>query len=160
MVQKDKRDNYFPSFNFFNKEFSNLLSIGDFSGIMSSSFKLMEEASEISKDFMTKGLGQSNLFSFFNNSAEIMSSSYIGYLEMMGFISKETYEELIKKYNEIQKELENQKKQVSQKETKIKDQGKQIKALEKDIKDLTAKIKELEEELKKKEAQKPATTKA
>jgi vacuolar-type H+-ATPase subunit I/STV1 len=147
MTQKNKFNDFFSGFDFMMPENSSLFPVADFNEIFTSGMKLFEEASQISKDFMFKGFDSSNFFSFFENSAEIMSSSYSGYLEMMGFISKESYDQLVEKYNEIQSEINKQKKQISQKDTKIKDQEKKLKTVEKDIKGFEKKIKDLENEL-------------
>jgi ribosomal protein L29 len=144
MAKQGNINDLFSGFNFFMPDSSTMFPVND---LMSSGMKLMEEASEISKEFMFKGFDGSDFFSFFQNTAEVMTSSYSGYLEMMGFISKDSYDQLIEKYNEIQKELTKYKRQGTQKENKLKDQDKKVKALEKEISSFKKKIDELEKEL-------------
>ncbi|MCB9481695.1 MAG: hypothetical protein H6681_06955 [Desulfobacteraceae bacterium] len=147
MSQKNKFSDLFSGFNFVMPQNAQLFPVSDFNEVFNSGMKLFEEASQISKNFMFKGFESANMFSFLENSAEIMTSSYSGYLEMFGFISKEAYDQLVEKYNTIQDEINKQKKQISQKDSKIKDQEKKLKAVEKDIKDFENKIKDLENEL-------------
>jgi hypothetical protein len=147
MSQKNNFNDFFSGFDFMMPENSSLFPVTDFNEIFSSGMKLFEEASQISKDFMFKGFDTSNFFSIFENSAELMTSSYAGYLEMMGFITKDAYDQLVDKYNKIQSEITKQKKQITQKDSKIKDQEKKLKAVEKDIKNFERKIKDLENDL-------------
>jgi septal ring factor EnvC (AmiA/AmiB activator) len=147
MSQKNNFSDFFSGFNFMMPESSSLFPSSDFNEVFNSGMKFFEEASQISKDFMMKGFDSSSFFSLFQNSAEIINSSYSGYLEMFGFITKEAYDQLVEKYNTIQDEIDKQKKQISQKDSKIKDQEKKLKSVEKDMKDFEKKIKDLENEL-------------
>lgn len=157
MSQKNNFNDFFSGFNFMMPETSSLFPTSDFNEVFNSGMKFFEEASQISKDLMMKGFDSSNLFSFFENSAEIMNSSYSSYLEMFGFITKDAYDQLVEKYNSIQDEIDKQKKQISQKDSKIKDQDKKLKAVEKDMKDFEKKIKDLENELAAEKINKTAT---
>ncbi|MDY0131322.1 MAG: hypothetical protein RBR53_01520 [Desulforegulaceae bacterium] len=147
MSKKNSFNNFFSGFDFMKPESFSLFPVTDYNEIINSSMKIFEEASQISKDFMLKGFDYSDFVSFFENSTGFITSSYSGYLEIMGFISKEAYDELVEKYNKIQEEISEQKKKVSQKESTIKTQEKKLKAVEKDIKDFEKKIKDLENEL-------------
>lgn len=144
MSQTNKNNDLFYGLNFFMQEPYSFFPINS---MMSSGMKFMEDASDFSKDFLYKGMEPSNFFSIFQNTAEVMTSSYADYMGIMGFISKETYDQLIKKYNDIQSELNKHKKQNSQKETKIKNQDKKIKAFEKQLAGFEKKVKDLETEL-------------
>ena len=144
MAQQTKKNDLFSRLNFFMQDSYSFFPVNN---MMTSGFKLMEEASEFSKDFLNKGFDGSNFMSFFQNTADVMTSSYSGYFEIMGFISKETHDELIKKYNQIQEELNKHKNESSQKDNKIKNQEKKLKTLEKDIKAFEKQIKNLENEL-------------
>jgi len=147
MSQKNNFNDFFSGFKFMMPESSSLFPNSDFNEIFNSGVKLFEETSQISKDLMLKGFDTSSFFSFFENSAEMLTSSYSGYFEIFGYINKEAYDQLVEKYNTIQNEINKQKKQSSQKDSKIKDQEKKLKAVEKDIKDFENKIKDLENEL-------------
>lgn len=157
MAQKSDKNNPFSGLNFFTPDFTNFFPVNN---LMDSGFKMMEDAAEISKEFMTKGFDSSNMFSFFQDTAEAMTSSYSGYLELLGFISKDTYDQLIEKYNRIQKELTKLKRQSTQKENKLKDTEKKLKALEKSAEQYQTRIKELESDLAAEKIQKATTTKA
>ena len=147
MAQNSKKTDLFSGFNFFNTDFSNFFPSADLNEMMSSSMKMMEDATKISQEFMAKSLNPSEFFNFFGNSAGLMTSSYSDYIEMFGFISKDSYDQLIEKYNELQKEISNKKRQVTQKDNKIKDQEKKITTLEKKVEASDNKIKDLENDL-------------
>ncbi|MGM0418274.1 MAG: hypothetical protein ACQEQS_06090 [Thermodesulfobacteriota bacterium] len=146
MAQNSKKTDLFTGFNFFNTDFSSFFPSADLNEMMSSSMKMMEDATKISQEFMAKSLNPSEFFTFFENSAGIMTS-YSDYIEMFGFISKDEYDQLIEKYNELQKEITNKKRQVTQKDNKIKDHEKKITTLEKKVEASDKKIKDLENEL-------------
>ncbi|PIE74598.1 MAG: hypothetical protein CSA18_04420 [Deltaproteobacteria bacterium] len=147
MSDNKKNNTFFSDFNPFFENVGNFYALDNLNNFMSYSMKMMEDASDISKNLFFKNFDAFNFFSLFENSFQKLPSAYIDYLETMGFVSKDTYDQLIEKYDKIQKELSKSKTSLTQKNKKISEQEKKLKAFKEDIVKFDAKVKDLENEL-------------